>query len=288
MKSNIIKGMILASAVALSSCSSTGKLTASKYSVNDDDVYYTRAKAGDKVDDIMYANQQNNNYNGDDDYYYYGDYASRINRFSNFTPFDYDDDFYFSYVPYNNGFGEGLGYDPNYYNNYYGFNHNANPLIPIDNAYNPYIYNPYDYGYSPFYNMGYDDYDYGGIYSSFIGGGGGGGSYGSASLWQQHHNTAITNLTNPNTRGIRTTQSPGITRIAAALPGRPSVGINAVNISGRTLNVNNTTVSRQTRDNNVYRPQQQQTVSQPSSSVSSGGGSSSAASSGGGGRPARP
>jgi len=293
MKRDLIKGIVLIGAVALSSCSATHQLAGVKSAAyNDDDVYYTRAKAGDKIDDIAYSNLQNNNYKGDDDYYYYGDYASRLNRFSNYSPFDYGDNFYFNYVPYNNGFGEGLDYDRDYYASNYGFSRTANTAPYIDNGN---IYSPYDYGYSPFYDMGYDDYGYGDVYSAYLlGGYGGGGGY--AGVWRHHNTTTIATTTNPSVRGVRTTPSPGVTRIAS-LPGRPVVSVNAAtgvvtrninNLNGN--NNNNNTASRQTRES--YRPQQTQSVAPPpstsTSSSSSGGSTSSATSSGGGGRPVRP
>ena len=293
MKRNLIKGIVIISTVVLSSCSSVNKSAGVKSVVNDDDVYYTRAKAGDKIDYIADAGQQNNTYNGDDDYYYYGDYASRINRFSSYSPFDYDDDFYFSYVPYNNGFGDGLNYDRDYYSTYYGFNPAINPAVdpaaPVDNSY---IYSPYNYGYSP-YDMGYDDFGYGDIYSAFIlGGGGGGGGYGSAKLWPAVKATATATNTNPFARGVRTIPSPGVTRIGSSLPGKPSFSVNvATGIVTRTANLGaNNAASRQ-----AYTTQQQQSMApRPSSSsvstssMSTGGSAGSSASGGGGARPASP
>jgi len=299
MKRNLIKGIVLISAIALSSCSSTSKLAGIKNSVNDDDVYYAKAKAGDAVNDMTYASQQNSNtnYNGDDDYYYYGDYASRLSRFSSYSPFDYQDNFYYAYVPYNNGFGAGLDYDRDYYANYYGFGSSAsaNTYAPVNNG----IYSPYNYGYSP-YDMGYDDYNYGDAYSAYIlggygGGGGGGYSYGYGALANKHNTaTTVTNIgTNPLARGIRTTSSPGVTRITS-MPGRPSVSVNTTTgVVTRNLNLsgnnNNNTASRQTRES--YTPQQQSVAPRPSVNTSSNSGSSassSSTSSGGGGRPVRP
>lgn len=294
MKRNLIKGIVLISAIALSSCSSTNKLAGIKNAVNDDDVYYTKAKAGDAVSDMTYASEQtsNSNYNGDDDYYYYGDYASRLSRFSSYSPFDYEDNFYYAYVPYNNGFGAGLDYDRDYYANYYGFGASTNAYAPVDNG----IYSPYNYGYSP-YDMGYDDYNYGDAYSAYILGGYGGGGGGYGGLVNKHNTaTTVPNIgTNPLARGIRTTPSAGVTRITS-MPGRPSISVNTTTgVVTRNLNLsgnnNNNTASRQTRES--YTPQQQsvaprQTISTAPSSSSSAVSSSSSTSSGGGGRPVRP
>jgi hypothetical protein len=284
MKRNLLLGIVFISAIVLSSCSAPNKLAGVKKSViNDDDVYYTQAKAGDKVDYIADAqNQQNSSYNGDDDYYYYGDYASRLNRFSNYSPFDYSDDFYYSYVPYNNGFGAGTGYGVDYYG--YGTGYAANLATPFNDGY---VYSPYDYGYSPYYMGGYDDFGYGDIYSAYILGGG--------ASWRKHTHNTVSNIgVNPAVRGVRTTPSPGVTRItsrAAYYPGNPAININRFN--GATRNgvnvngVNNNSATRQARES-FRQPQQQPVTPPPSynsgSSNSSGGG----ASSGGGGRPVRP
>jgi hypothetical protein len=115
MKRNLLKGIVLISAIVLSSCSSTNKLASVKSNL-DDDVYYTQAKAGDKTEYFNDNTAQQNGYAADDDYYYYGDYTSRLNRFSSYAPFDYSDDFYFSYVPYNSGFSS--GYELNYAGGY--------------------------------------------------------------------------------------------------------------------------------------------------------------------------
>src|SRR5579871_6758688 len=98
MKRNLIIAIVLTGAAALSSCSTT-KIASLKSSAFDDDVYFTNAKAGDSQDFVA-DNQMN--YKTDDDYFYYGDYASRINKFASYSPFSYNDDFYYSYVPYDN------------------------------------------------------------------------------------------------------------------------------------------------------------------------------------------
>jgi hypothetical protein len=275
MKRNLLKGIVLIGAVVLSSCSSTNKLAAVKNTI-DDDVYYTKAKAGDKTEYFNDNTAQQNGYTGDDDYYYYGDYTSRLNRFSSFSPFDYDDDFYFSYVPYNNGFGQGLSYS----GGSYGLGYAAN----LGNSFTSgYVYSPYDYGYSPYYNLGgYDDFGYGDIYSSYLLGGG--------SSWHHHNKNSatLTGISSP-TRGTRVSAAPGASR-AAYYPGRPTVGANSVNTgvsrNGVSLNGNNN--ARQTRES--FRPTQQSYTPQQQSNntSSSSNNTSSAPASGGGGRPVRP
>jgi hypothetical protein len=118
MKRNLFTGIFLIGAIALSSCSTMDKIAKSEDM--GDDVYFTKAKAGDDVDYVAQYNQQQVAQVRNDDYYYYGDYESRINRFSYYSPFDYQADYY-SYVPYS------------YYT----------PVI-----------SSYDYGYNPYYDFG--------------------------------------------------------------------------------------------------------------------------------------
>jgi hypothetical protein len=258
MKRNLLKGIVLISVIALSSCSSTHKLTGT---INaDDDVYYTKATAGDQIE---YTNNYQQNNNGDDDYYYYGDYASRINRFNYFTPFDYNDDFYYSYSPVNQ-FSLGLSL---------GFN------SPYNYGYSPYgfgaIYSPFDYGYLPYYDLGgYDDIGYGGIYSAYLYGGGhrgrqrgrpnylGGKSTGNAPLTFHPAHTGTGSLAN---RGL-------------FYPGRP---ISSSSVNG----ANNTRMVRPERDTRQVTQQNLDRTPPPSNSNSSG---SSNSGGGGGGRPVRP
>ena len=283
MKRNFLAGIVVAGVAVMSSCSAPNQLTRAKAALNDD-VYYSKAYSGDQVN--YYAQANNENYQADDDYYYYGDYASRLSRFAGYSPFDYSDDFYYSYVPYNNGFGDGLSYSPDYYS--YG---HANNLTA--NVGSPYIYSPYDYGYSPFYG-GYDDFGYGDLYAAYLFDGGGGYGYGGGSSW--HHHTTSTNPAttigyNPNVRGVRTTPSPGVTRIAAYYPGNPILNINRSITTGRNLTTVNgdNQVNRQTRTD-VYRPVQQNNTPPPTYNNTSSGSTSSGSnnSGGGGGRPVRP
>jgi hypothetical protein len=281
MKKKLVNGIALVALALFGSCSATSQL-ARKESAFNDDVYYSRAKAGDQFN--YFAGSSDQPYTGDDDYYYYGDYASRLSRFANYSPFDYSDNFYYNYVPYNNGFGDGLAYNPDYY---YGYGQ-PNNLTTVNS---PYIYSPYDYGYSPFDMGGYDDFGYGDLYiAGLFGGGGGYYSYGGS--YTRRHTTGSTTVAsigyNPNVRGIRTTQSPGVTRIAAYYPGNPTLNLNAGMARNLTTVNGNNTVSRPTRDNN-YRPIQQNNTPPPTySAPSSGSTSSGTSNSGGGGRPVRP
>ncbi|MDB4926021.1 MAG: hypothetical protein JWR23_2077 [Mucilaginibacter sp.] len=284
MKRNLLKGIVFISAVVLSSCSVSNKLANSP--TTGDDVYFTKAIAGDNIEYADANNYQSkqNNYKADDDYYYYGDYASRISRFSYFTPFDYDDDFYYGYTPYNT------------YNNY-----NISANTNYNNSYSPFQPSPYDFGvYSPFdygYNNfgGYDDFSYGSIYTNYLYTGGG-----------RHHGRQYSRSTSAG-------GGSGLTfRKANSGSGNPSNGIAGSNRRGYANNgtntiypgrPNNTSVARTgTTNNNTravrtdrqdVRPASQQVVeraSQPSPAPAntSSSSSSSSGSSGGGGRPVRP
>ncbi|RYY33590.1 MAG: hypothetical protein EOP46_15980, partial [Sphingobacteriaceae bacterium] len=118
MKRHIIPGIILVSAIALSSCS-TQKVASGKI---DDDVYGTRARAGNTpvyAERPVYRDQnepaedgyEDDYYTGDDDYYYYDDYSSRINRFGYVSPFGYYDDLYYGYGLNGPAWGMGLGWN---------------------------------------------------------------------------------------------------------------------------------------------------------------------------------
>jgi len=289
MKRNLSKGIVLISIVLLSSCSVTSKLAGTQN--NGDDVYYTKAIAGDQVGYADVTTNRQNSYSPDNDYYYYGDYTSRINRFSYSSPFDYDDDFYFSNSDYTPDTpskpSENQATDQSYD---YAYD-------PVQQSpYNFGVYSPFDFGYYGF--GGYDDFDYGGGYVAYLSGGGrhhsgnqatrpantGGGS--NPPLTFRRANTG-------NNPSLGIVNSPGLrgnTANATIYPGRPGTSVTA---NSTTNTYNNSRPIRQASDN--PRPQVIQTQSvqsaQPSSpstsntSSSSGGGSSG---SGGGGRPVRP
>jgi len=175
MKLNITKGLILIGALALGSCSTQSKL-ASNY----DDVYNSKAKAGDAQ---VYA-QSTNNYRHDngttttatdygDDYYTYDSYSARLNRFYD-TPYSlsyYDNLNYGGSVnPYYSALGFSLGgFGYGYGSSYFG---------------SPYGYSPYSYGYNnPYYGGYYSSYyNVYGPYSSLYGGG-----YGSAGVYSYYN-----------------------------------------------------------------------------------------------------
>ncbi|PTQ97998.1 hypothetical protein C8P68_103157 [Mucilaginibacter yixingensis] len=291
MKRNILNGIILISALALGSCS-TQKLASNQ---GDDDVYNTNARAGDSPEYIARSNApvQDRYYNDggyDDDYYYYDSYASRINRFSYYSPFNYYDNLYYGYSPYYYGgvgwspyLGYGLGIGIGY-GGYYGYS----PYWGLGSFYDP-LYYGYGYGYSPYSYWGIG-YGYGGGY------------------WGIYSANNRSNITRPSRLGstvgggmIGTVRGGGVvpgrgdSRIYPDfVPNRPSriYGTTGTN-GGRTMT---TTSSRQPSDQQTQRPTYTPTerpsyTPSSSSSNSSGGGGGGGRSSGGGGggsRPGRP
>ncbi|MES2378827.1 MAG: hypothetical protein V4553_19705 [Bacteroidota bacterium] len=301
MKRNLLSGIFLISAVALSSCSTMDKIA--KSDDMGDDVYFTKAKAGDQFDYVAQYNQQQVTPVRNDDYYYYGDYESRINRFSYHSPFDYQDDYY-SYVPYS------------YYT----------PVVasPYDYGYNPYYdfgtYSAFDFGFG--YYGGYDNYSYGSAYSSYVYSGGSrrhsrgywGNDGGGTGLAFTPANAAYPRsrylANNPGSNSGSSNNGPAFIRsngaqtgglysggrpggANAVYPGRP--GTNAVTQTNTQSNTTNTPYVRPVSEN--PRPVTQQPVIERAAQVqsspppsNSGGSSSSGSSSsgGGGGRPVRP
>jgi len=283
MKLNITKGLFLASAIALSSCSTQNKLASAK-SDSYDDVYNTAAKAGDAP---VYAasTYKHDNYtttvtdNGDD-YYTYDSYSARLNRFYN-SPFSlsyYDNLYYgsaspyFSGInPYYSGLSLGLSYGYGYYGGYgYG-----------GYSYS-YAYNPYYGGYSPYYGYGYGSgYGYGGYNGAYGGGYGGvysyyntvGVSYGAARPYRGS--------------GIANTAIPGGARSGGYTPPANTRQPRTTSVNPYPGN-NTPTIQQVNRPQPTYQPQPQPSY-QPSSGNSSGSSSSSSGNSGGGGgRPVRP
>lgn len=145
-----------------------------------DDVYYSVAQAKEVVvieqtqpeekktsdyvtEDELYGDSYN-------DYGYMSNYASRINRFRNYSP---------SLGYYNSLYG--YNYDPFYSNSYYPYNYYGSPSINIGLGigngfynYNPWRYYGYNYGssfwgpysyYNTFNPYGYGGGLYGGIYN---------------------------------------------------------------------------------------------------------------------------
>jgi hypothetical protein len=264
MKRNLIIGILFIGAAALSSCYTANKMASQ---TTNDDVYYSRATAGDGPEYVPTVASQPEDSYADDDYYYYGDYAARINRFDYYSPFDYCDGFY-GYSPYNRfGFGLSLGF---------GYN-----------------YSPYGYGYSP-YGYGYSPY-YGGYNYYGVGYGGYGGYYYGGSL-AGNNPRPYRGSGSPGTpvtyRGQRIGLASAATSRIGYYPGRPGnrgVGVNAAGGSA------NGRPSRTSIDNS--RPQQvsSERYQPPSNSNNNSGRSSSSSSSsgssssgGGGGRPVRP
>nr|WP_294790438.1 hypothetical protein [uncultured Mucilaginibacter sp.] len=287
-----LKYLIAICAIALSACSTSQKL-ASTPGVDDDDVYYTQAKAGDQIvyaDDNYQANTGYNNGYQNDDYYYYGDYASRINRFGYYSPFSMYNNFYYGYSPYNRfgwggyGWNMGLGFN-------YGMGYGYDPFL-YGGMYSPYFYDPYyasfyGYGYGLGYGYGYSPWGYGGYGYGYGGYGYGGGGFLVGGFGQRQNprpvyagGTAATSI------------RPGRTTIIQTTPGRRpgDLSVQSVTTNGQTTRAVRDT---RTRDGNTARPEVQQvrpsyTPPAPTYNSGGGGGGNSGGGGGGGGRPVRP
>jgi hypothetical protein len=303
MKRNLYKGIIFISAIALSSCSTMDNL--SKSDPMGDDVYYTKAKAGDEFDYVAQYNQQQNAQVRNDDYYYYGDYESRINRFSYYTPFNYQDDFYYGHTSYTSA----QYYSPAIQSTY---NYGYNPFYDFG------VYSAFDFGFG--YYGGYDNYGYGNAYSSYIYGGGNSHHGRGSSRWgNAGGGTGLTftgaNAAYPlsryigNNPGSNSATGNGPTFVRAngnqwnslysnsrpgganaVYPGRP--GSNSITQPSST---NTTTRILRPQSENPRPVVQQPTFERPApvqaapaSSNSGSSSSGSSSSSGGGGRPVRP
>ncbi|WP_374951768.1 hypothetical protein [Mucilaginibacter sp.] len=301
MKRNLIKGIILIGAVALSSCS-VNKLASNK---NDDDVYFSKATAAEQPEYIARQEayrqdvQEDNNTNDDDDYYYYDDYASRINRFSYYSPFGYNYDYGFS--PYGYGYGSGFGLGLGFGYGGYGGGY--------------YGYSPFGYGYGLGLGYGYGGFGYGGYYGYGYGGYnpynyygigyGGGGYWGPVSAnntYGPRPNRG--NGTGSSTIGVPRSSFGGSGRAVGVgnqvyYSGRPArVGAGSPSYNGRGNSYgtsNGARPARAVRDNSPqYNQPRPISVERPAPSYSpspssgGGGGSSSGGGGGGGGRPVRP
>jgi hypothetical protein len=275
MKRNIINGIILIGALALGSCSTT-KLASNQLN-KDDDVYFSKAKAGDSPEYVTSVQQQQNpnNYNNDDDYYYYDSYAARINRFNYLSPFGYYDNFYDGfYSPYYNSFNFGLGFGYGL-GGYYGYSPYYSPFGYYGYGY----YSPYSY-----YGTGYGGSPYWGIYSGSLSNNTPRPYRGSGAP-----NNAFVNRNAPSV-GYR-----GNYPVNSNYPGRPTT-VNSVN--GRSTGNSSTSRPARTQAQPSYQPQprvQSAPAPAPSPAPSnsggggySGGGNSGGGGGGGGARPSRP
>lgn len=301
MKRNLLLGITLIGAMALSSCSVNK--TASTQNDNDD-VYFSKAKAAEAPEYVakpVYRQEvEEEQYSDDDDYYYYDDYSSRINRFAYASPFNYYDSYYGAYSPYNyyNYGGIGLGFSPyNYYGSY---------------GYGGGFYGGIGFGYgafSPYGGFGYGYGGYGGYgYSSWGIGYGGSPYWGVYSAYNSYRGTPRPNRGNGNPRGGGRT-GIGYTGVAnngiGYYPNRPNRGANSSGTvrtygNGTYRNANggytSTRPTRAARGDNgsTYQPQQRpatverQPSYSPPPSNSGGGGGGNSGGGGGGGRPTRP
>jgi hypothetical protein len=302
MKKNILHSAVLFGALALASCSTPGQLASSKN--NNDDVYFSKAEAGDAPvyrtairDEDRYVNTNSD----DDDYYYYDSYSSRINRFAYNTPFDYYDDYYYGYnTPY--GYG-GYAYSPWGYGGGLGWGgYGGGWGLGLGFGYGGWGYSPWGYG-----GFGYSPWGYGGYYSPYsywgtgYGYGYGGGYWGGVSAnnvvrARPYRGNGFPNSTMGGRNSTaRPTGYSGNYPNTMSYPGRrPQIGSPGSGSSytggrpGRGDGGNSQPVYRPTRTE-ASRPQPQPTFDR-GSTQSSGGGMSGGGGGGsrGGGRPSRP
>jgi len=252
MKTKILKGIVMMSAVVLGACTTT-KYAAQQKDYNDD-VYYSKAKAGDQVE---YASNDRS-YRNDG---YYDNYTSRINRFNSYSPFAYDG-FYNSY--YGAGLGLGLGYGLGSLYSPYSF-------------YSPYsVYSPYSYygtgfGYGG-YGLGYGGYGYGGIYSGYtVVNNNGRPSRGTGNPNAAYHGTFNGGMTRSSVVNGRS-YNPGIAT------GRSYNNMGVRNFGNGNATSNGVSSQRPTRQDIPQTQRSYPTYNNPPSSIGSGFGG------GGGGR----
>ncbi|MFD0792090.1 hypothetical protein ACFQZX_00595 [Mucilaginibacter litoreus] len=277
MKRNLVLGIIFFGAAALSSCSVNKTASTSR---NSDDMYYTKATATEAPEYVAYNQEANTDdqYDDEDDYFYYDDYASRINRFSYYSPFSYYDTGYwgYGYPYYGSGWNLGVGLG---YGGYGGLGWNVGLSYGWGSPWgygwgSPWAYSPWGYGY-------YSPYSYWGT-------GWGGGYWGIYSAYNRG--------TARPYRGNGTNGSTYGNRARSAYGNAGNSGIGYIPNRGRNVNGNTSTGRpsygdpRATRgvrsERPVYRPDVQRSSPQPSSYGGGGGGGGSVGG-GGGGRPVR-
>ncbi|PJJ84952.1 DUF5320 domain-containing protein [Mucilaginibacter auburnensis] len=289
-----LKYLIAICVISLSACSTSQKL-ASTPGADDDDVYFTQAKAGDEImyaDDSYQANGYNNNGYNSDEYYYYGDYASRINRFDYYSPFGYNS-FYYGYSPYNSmrwglgygmgGWNRGLGFN-------YGFGWGYDPFF-YGGIYSPYFYDPfyasfYGYGWGLGYGYAYSPWGYPGIGGY---GWGYGGGFVTGGYSRQNPRPVYAGGTSA------TVARPGRTTVYETMPGRRPGDLSTQSIystGGQTRAVRSTS-SRDGQTRQVIQQVDRRPTYNPAPAPSpsfggGGGGGNSGGGGGGGGRPVRP
>ena len=179
-----------ASIFLLASCS-TQQLA--RQNEQNDDVYYSKAKAveaeeqaiketaksADYVTDQELYGDRNSSYNNSSDYeegFYDGSYSARLYRFNNYTPWrSYYDSYYdYRFDPfYGNNY-----YSNNYYNSYYNGS-SFGIYFGVGRPYGYNYYNPWNFYGSQYYGNNWGPYSYYNVYNPYYGGNSYyGGSYG--------------------------------------------------------------------------------------------------------------
>lgn len=210
--------LIIPFILLMGSCVST---KTAQVSDQNDDVYYSLAKAKEIIPQTIVQNEDrrvndyvtDENLYGDirDDYGYYNDYASRFNRFGTFAPaLGYYNSFY------------GYNYDPFFSNMYFPNSYFGGSAFNLGFGFNTFNYNPwrtfgYNYGFgsniwNPYAN--YNSFNYGNGYY--------GGTYAGI------YSSPAFNAPNYRSRPSRTSDNLGIYR--GAVNGNPnSIGSGSTN-----------------------------------------------------------
>ncbi|WP_411275411.1 hypothetical protein [Daejeonella sp.] len=225
MRTKLTYLLSLSSLLVMVSCA-TSNQTAQQVDQNDD-VYYSEARAKEKAEVIAKVpteNSRKSDYVTEEELYgdaYSGDYAVRINRFRNYAPWrGYYNNMYGN--PYGNMYGYGNVYN-NYYDSYYSSNnYYGGPMLNLSLGFNNgfYRYNPwryYGYNYGSNFMGPYTYYNPYGM-------GFGGGYYGNNGFYGNGSGVGRPVYTSPNNR-------PRPVRGSDGLPSDPAT-VNGGNVRG--------------------------------------------------------
>ncbi len=229
MKKKIFPLLAIPFVLFVGSCASTKTVQVID---QDDDVYYTEAKAKEFTPRTIVQNEYkiendyvtDENLYGDvrDDYGYYNDYASRFNRFGTFAPsLGYYNSIYgFNYDPfYNNMFF------PNSFGGVFGFNNGFGLGFGFGSGFGMFGYNPWrPFGFN--YGFGSNFWGPASFYNPYNAFGNGNGYYGG--MYTGIYSSPAFIAPNYRTRPNRTTDNLGINR--GSVSGNPNgIGSNSPN-----------------------------------------------------------
>ncbi|MES2872716.1 MAG: hypothetical protein V4708_03270 [Bacteroidota bacterium] len=235
MRTKLIYLFSLSSFFMMASCA-TSNQTAQQVDQNDD-VYYSEARAKEKVEVVAQVQQEDtrkSDYVTEEELYgdaYSRDYALRINRFRNYSPWrGYYNNMYGN--PYGNMYGYGNVYN-NYYDSYYSpYSYYGGPMVNLSLGFNNrfYSYNPwryYGYNYGSNFMGPYTYYNPYGM-------GFGGGYYGNNGFYGNGTGVSRPVYTSPNYRPRPVRGSDGLPIDPGAVNGGDVRGVSG-NGSGNTI-----------------------------------------------------